>query len=135
MEKKCSIRLLLFGIILSAALSLSAGFFAGTQKSWKTYEERIVLLQRQNETLLAQQSADREAQHLAESLKMVEPWAYILMEEDGYVAVYRGDRETLFSATDIRMTDLPEDLQQEIREGKGIETEAQLYNFLESYSS
>ena len=53
MEKKCSIRLLLFGIILSAALSLSAGFFAGTQKSWKTYEERIVLLQRQNETLLA----------------------------------------------------------------------------------
>ena len=66
---------------------------------------------------------------------MVEPWAYILLEEDGYVAVYRGDRETLFSATDIRMTDLPEDLQQEIREGKGIETEAQLYNFLESYSS
>ncbi len=135
MEKKCSIRLFLFGIIISAAFSLSAGFFAGTHKSWETYEERIVLLQQQNEDLLARQTADRKEQNLAESLKMVEPWAYILVEEDGYVAVYRGDRETLFSSTDIRISDLPEELQEEIREGKGIETEAQLYNFLESYSS
>ena len=48
MEKKCSIRLLLLGIIVSAAFSLSAGFFAGTQKNWRSYEERIVLLQQQN---------------------------------------------------------------------------------------
>lgn len=61
MEKKCSIRLLLLGMILSAVFSLSAGFFAGSQKSWKTYEERIVLLQQQNAALLAQQeSAESE---------------------------------------------------------------------------
>ena len=135
MEKKCSIRFLLLGITLSAAVSLSAGFFAGSQKSWKTYEERIVLLQQQNEALLAQQETSRETQRLAESMKTVEPYVYILLEENGYVAVYHADGETLFSTTDILMADLPEDLQEEIQNGKPIENEAQLYNFLENYTS
>lgn len=135
MEKKCSIRFLLLGVTLSAAISLSAGFFAGSQKSWKTYEERIVLLQQQNEALLAQQETGRETQSLAESMKTMEPYAYVLLEENGYVAVYHADREKLFSTTDILMVDLPEDLQEEIRNGKPIENEAQLYNFLENYTS
>ncbi len=135
MEKKCSIRFLLLGITLSAAVSLSAGFFAGSQKSWKTYEERIVLLQQQNEALLARQENGGAAQSLAESMKPVEPYAYVLLEEDGYVAVYHWDRKNLFSTTDISVADLPQDLQEEIREGKPIENEAQLYNFLENYTS
>ena len=129
MEKKCSIRFLLLGI------TLSAGFFAGSQKSWKTYEERIVLLQQQNEALLARQETGGAAQSLAESMKPVEPYAYVLLEEDGYVAVYHWDRKNLFSTTDISVADLPQDLQEEIREGKPIENEAQLYNFLENYTS
>lgn len=135
MEKKCSIRFLLLGITLSAAVSLGAGFFAGSQKSWKTYEERIVLLQQQNEALLAQQEMGREAQSVAESMKTVVPYAYVLLEENGYVAVYHTDRKKIFSTTDIRVTDLPQELQEEIREGKPIEDEAQLYNFLENYTS
>ncbi|EOS24270.1 hypothetical protein C806_02312 [Lachnospiraceae bacterium 3-1] len=135
MEKKCSIRLLLLGVIVSAALSLSAGFFAGSQKSWKTYEERIVLLQQQNADLLAQQEAAETEKKFAESLKVVEPYEYILLEENGYVVVYHADRETLFAATDILVEHLPEDLQEEINVGKQIENEEQLYNFLENYTS
>ncbi|MCI9491874.1 MAG: hypothetical protein HFH42_01895 [Lachnospiraceae bacterium] len=135
MEKKCSIRFLLFGIILSAAFSLSVGFFAGSHKSWNTYEERIVLLQKQNEDLLAKQELQEAENALSESLKVVDPYQYILLEENGYVAVYHADRETLFASTDILVTDLPEDLQIEINQGKLIENEEQLYNFLENYTS
>ncbi len=135
MEKKCSIRFLLFGIILSAAFSLSVGFFAGFHKSWNTYEERIVLLQKQNEDLLAKQELQEAENALSESLKVVDPYQYILLEENGYVAVYHADRETLFASTDILVTDLPEDLQIEINQGKLIENEEQLYNFLENYTS
>lgn len=135
MEKKCSIRFLLFGVILSAAFSLSIGFFAGSQKSWKTYEERIVLLQKQNEDLLAKQELQESEKDLAQSLNVVDPYKFILLEENGYVAVYHADRETLFAATDILVLDLPEDLQAEINQGKLIETEEQLYNFLENYTS
>ena len=65
----------------------------------------------------------------------MDPYQYILLEENGYVAVYHADRETLFAATDILVTDLPEDLQVEINQGKLIENEEQLYNFLENYTS
>lgn len=70
-----------------------------------------------------------------ESLSVVEPYEYVLLEEDGYVAVYLSDKKTLYASTDIRMEKLPEELQQEITEGKFIESEAALYNFLENYSS
>lgn len=84
---------------------------------------------------MARQETGGAAQSLAESMKPVEPYAYVLLEEDGYVAVYHWDRKNLFSTTDISVADLPQDLQEEIREGKPIENEAQLYNFLENYTS
>lgn len=133
MRRKCSIRLLLFGVMVTAALSLSAGFFAGTQKNWENYEERIALLQKQNETLLAQQEAEKK--NIAESLKVVEPYEYVLLAEDGFVAVYHTDRKTRYASTDILIEELPKELQEEISEGKFIGSEEQLYNFLENYSS
>lgn len=135
MERKCSIRLFLFGIILSAACSLSIGFFAGTQKNWKNYEKRIELLQQENQSLLAQRDAEDAEKDFKESLKVVTSYAYILLEEEGYVAVYHADRKTLYAVTDILVTSLPTDLQEEIRQGKPIENEEQLYNFLENYTS
>ena len=60
MEKKCSIRLFLSGILISAAFCLCIGFFAGNHRTRKIYEERIVLLKQQNENLLAMQKAAEE---------------------------------------------------------------------------
>ena len=76
-----------------------------------------------------------EEQDVKESLNVVEPYEYILLEEKGYVAVYHTDRKTLYASTDILVSELPEELQKEIAEGKYIGSEEQLYNFLENYSS
>ncbi len=135
MRKTCSIRLLLFGILFTAVCSLVLGFLMGTRKNWNSYEQRISLLQKKNESLLSQQEALEEERNLAESLNVVEPYEYILLAEDGYVAVYHADKKTLFSSTDILINRLPEDLQNEIMNGKCISNEEQLYNFLENYSS
>ena len=50
---------------------------------------------------------------------------YYLMEVNGYIVVY----------SDIHYDELPELLRQEIRNGKYIESTAELYGFLENYSS
>ncbi len=64
-----------------------------------------------------------------------EPDRYYLTEEDGYVVVYYRNMENLFCETGIELESLPLRLQTEIREVKTIETEEELYAFLESYSS
>ncbi len=60
---------------------------------------------------------------------------YYLTEEQGYVVVYYRNMGTLFCETGIEMNELPMHLQREIRRIKTIETEEELYGFLESYSS
>ncbi len=135
MRKTCSIRLLIVGIVLTAAVSLCLGFLTGTRQNWDHYEQRIAMLKQQNETLLTQREAQEEENELEESLNVVEPYQYVLLAEDGYVTVYHADGKTFFSSTDIQIMKLPEDLQEEIQEGKYITSEEQLYNFLENYSS
>lgn len=143
MREKCSIRLLLAGVAVALAIGGGIGFFAGTRKNWEGYERRIGLLQEKNEMLLARQAFLRQEEELAESLKVVEPEGeekagaegFVLLEDGGFVAVYMADRKTRYAATGILIQELPKELQAEIQEGKVLEGEEQLYNFLESYSS
>lgn len=60
---------------------------------------------------------------------------YYIKELHGYVAVYLGDEETLYELTEISLTDLPDEVQEEVRTGKYLETTRELYGFLENYSS
>ena len=135
MKEKCSIRFLLMVSVAALALGGGMGYFAGTRESLGSYEKRIELLQEKNEMLLARQEFLRQEAEVKESLKVVEPEGFVLLEEDGFVAVYEADRKTRYSTTGIQLDELPEELQQEIQQGKVIESEEQLYNFLESYSS
>lgn len=132
MKKTCSIRLLAGVSLVIAALALCVGFFVGTLKTWNTYEKRIAFLEEEN---TKQASVENEKEDVEESLNVVEPYEYILLEEKGYVMVYHTDRKTLYASTDILMSELPKELQQEIEKGKYIGSEEQLYNFLENYSS
>jgi hypothetical protein len=61
--------------------------------------------------------------------------AYYLVEDLGYVNVCLGDGKTIYEYTEIRVEDLPEALMAEIRQGKSIKNEQELYDFLENYSS
>lgn len=64
-----------------------------------------------------------------------EPEHFVLVAENNYITVYRGDMEDVYLYTDIRLDELPDRVQEEIILRKVIESEAELYNFLESYSS
>ncbi len=60
---------------------------------------------------------------------------YYIMEVDGEIRIYKDDKETLYYRTDLILQNLPESVQQEIIEGKYIDSEVKVYHFLESYSS
>ncbi len=60
---------------------------------------------------------------------------YYLMVNDHVITVYHGDRRTVCMETDIMLESLPYSLQAEIMHGKYLETEEEVYHFLESYSS
>lgn len=60
---------------------------------------------------------------------------YYLTEENGAVSVYLDDRTTLYEYTTIKINSLPSHLQEEIRKGKFLEGDRELYDFLENYSS
>ena len=94
MKEKCSIRFLLMGSVAALALGGGMGYFAGTRESLGSYEKRIELLQEKNEMLLARQEFLRQEAEVKESLKVVEPEGFVLLEEDGFVAVYEADRKT-----------------------------------------
>ena len=57
------------------------------------------------------------------------------MAEDGYLTVYDGNRRQVILYTDIPVFSLPQAMQEEVMDGKYIQTEEELYNLLESYSS
>ena len=67
--------------------------------------------------------------------KEEEPKGYYLMVEDHFIVVYEEDKQRLHMNTDILLEDLNDKLKAEIIQGKYIENEKELYNFLESYSS
>ena len=60
---------------------------------------------------------------------------FYLCELQAFVAVYLSDRKTIYEFTEIPVTDLPEEVQQEVAEGKYVPTVKELYAFLENYSS
>ena len=67
--------------------------------------------------------------------KEKEDKGFYLMVADHFIVVYEQDKQTLYMNTDILLESLEESLQAEIMQGKYIDSEDALYNFLESYSS
>lgn len=78
-------------------------------------------------------SKDRVA--ICKYYKLEKDMGYYLMVADHFIVVYKEDKQTLYMNTDILLESLNEALQTEIMQGKYVETEEELYNFLESYSS
>ena len=60
---------------------------------------------------------------------------FYILAKDNKLVVYYEDLETVYLSTDIVMDSLPKDVQLEILKKKYFESEEELYNFLESYSS
>lgn len=60
---------------------------------------------------------------------------YYIKAEAGRLVVYNTKTQALFMETGIEMHSLPEDIQEKIESYIFFETESELYDFLESYSS
>lgn len=60
---------------------------------------------------------------------------FYIVSKDNKLVVYYEDMETVFLTTEISTDSLPTDVRLEILNKKYFETEEELYNFLESYSS
>ena len=61
--------------------------------------------------------------------------SFYLAVYDNQVVVYLEDKETIYIATEISLSTLPEDVQQEIIQMMWVESEEELYSLLETYSS
>ena len=62
-------------------------------------------------------------------------YAYLVKASEQKLVVYCSDGETVYFETGIAVRSLSESMQQKAEEGIGFFTEADLYDFLESYSS
>ena len=82
----------------------------------------------------AEEEATRTESNAAEG-EAVQEDGFYLSELHGYVVVYLSDKTTIYELTEIPLADLPEEVEQEISTGKFVDTAAELYAFLENYSS
>lgn len=62
-------------------------------------------------------------------------YEYVIVNEDGYLTVYKKDLKTVYFNTDIPYQELNEELQEKIDNGYPIQDTQELYDFLENYSS
>lgn len=60
---------------------------------------------------------------------------YYIKELDGYVTVFEADKRTVYEYTSILVSDLPEDIQEKLKDGIKVTSLGQVYGFLENYSS
>ncbi len=60
---------------------------------------------------------------------------YYLMAVDHKIWIYQADKTTVYFKTDLKLEDVPEKVQAEIINGKYMNSEIDIYHFLESYSS
>ena len=114
-----------FAVFLLAGIILTAGY----QFTYDKVMERQAA-QAQDEVYGTESIAAEGG-----AVKNDEDDGYYLRELHGFVAVYLSDKETVYEFTEIPVSDLPEEVRQEVAEGKYISTVKELYAFLENYSS
>lgn len=121
-----------YGIILTFSLfAFLAVLSLGYREEYKYLVRKS---QNPSETQSENQSDDTLLQ-VQGTAEKEEEQSYYLTILNGYVVVFRSDRQTLFEYTDIPLADLPTELQNELKKGKIIIGEEKLYGFLENYSS
>lgn len=118
-----------FAVTIIAALMITCAYQFTFQKAKERAQaEQKTEEEERKETESEEESVTADGAALKED-------CYYLMEVNGYVVVYLSDQTTAYEYTDIRFDELPPSVREEVRNGKYVEGEAQLYGFLENYSS
>lgn len=116
-----------FAALFLVVFLLSAGY----QISYRHVIDRQASLEEEQSAVTKSISTEGDAV----TEKTDRDGGYLLRELNGFVVVYLADGNTIYELTEIPLSDLPEELQQQILEGKILSTEDELYGFLENYSS
>ena len=62
-------------------------------------------------------------------------YKYYMTEDQGRLTVYDNETKTVFLETAIKSTYLPQEIREDLSDGIYFESDRDLYDFLESYSS
>ncbi len=118
-----------FVLFLTAGLLLTA--------SYQYTYRRAVEKQMAQEDLTGEISGTESIAAEGEAVKETDSdkEGFYLCELQGFVVVYLNDKKTIYEFTEIPLTDLPQEVQQEVADGKYVHTAEELYAFLENYSS
>lgn len=83
----------------------------------------------------SQETQYREPETVINSNKEIKSYQYIILEDQGRLSVYCSDNRTLYMNTGIPVNALTDELKTRLPSGICFETEEELYEFLENYSS
>lgn len=126
---------ILFGVIyMNKTNRIRLFFIAGTgiliggYTLWQAYPQK----QKSPETQISEEKDDEETTKVD---KEQQPYEYVVVNEDGYLCVYLKDLKTVYFQTDIPYQELNTEMKQQIDQGYFIKDTAELYDFLENYSS
>ena len=78
--------------------------------------------------------AEMEEEKLEQLVEDLDDFYYV-KSADGYVTVYFADKATVYEYTSIPISELPRNIQNELKTGKKLNNLKQVYGFLENYSS
>ena len=92
---------------------------------------------KESEQLLpdSQETQNSESEIVINSNKEIKSYQYIILEDQGRLSVYCSDNKTLYMNTGIPVNALTDELRNQLPSGIWFETEEDLYEFLENYSS
>ena len=114
-------------VFLSIVLLILAILFVAINNQEKSPYKKI----NETETQVKSYTSDQ----VVEQTLQPKEYKYYAIEKEGRLSVYENVKETLFMDTAIEIRLLPEDIRKKIERGIYFENEAELYDFLESYSS
>lgn len=86
-----------------------------------------------NETITTENDVSKE-QSVTISQEYIS-YPYYIIEENGRLVVYQSKSQEIYMETSIEVFTLPLEMQEKLKTGIFIQTEEELYDFLESYSS
>lgn len=122
---------------------LSIGFFTASLAAFIilaaayhfTYERAVDRAREEMQQTASQKNIGEDEETVTTEGDATKEDCYYLMEVNGYVVVFLSDKKTAYDYTNIEVASLPTELQNEIKNGKYIESTKLLYSFLENYSS
>ena len=102
----------------------------------KNTEEEAEIITTEQQIVVEETESETETkEYAAVPVSRTLDYKFIIVEESDYLTVYFADQVTVYEYTDIRYSDLPDDLRQKIRKGYNMKDEKELFSFLEDYSS